>query len=508
MKRKFLAILLLLPILVYCGGKTNPEQEQENPENQEQTDPEPEPEPQPPTPDPQITYNGESIINIGYEGGTITIAFIANRNWTITTPEWLVANPASGSASESEASVSFTCEPNLTSDPKNASVVITAETAKVSISMRQAGYPYADAAPEVKNGETILVTNPNVEKFVTEVTYPDKDYSFTKIYDYYGGANGVKYDENGNPDENGEAITNPSSDKPNEFSIRWTANAAAGDMTFHLEEPNWMRDVTVNAGECYVNFTNLVPNTTYSYKVTGSNGAVLAEGTFNTTGHIRQLFFRGNVRNCRDLGGWKTEDGKTVKYRKIYRGGRLEGSTMNTRGKKDILAEGIGAQLDLRGKSDVLKSPAIESFAFCAPVIESGGTSMLDKDKAKTKECFEFVVNSLRENKPVYFHCSLGRDRTGTMAMLLLGLLGVRDGDVSKEYEVTYFAPRGWSIAYSETYTTFQNNRTKWIYSDAAPFFWNFAGEDGSFADGIQNYLLSIGVSQTDIDDYRSMMLE
>ncbi len=368
--------------------------------------------------------------------------------------------------------------------------------------------PYEDAAPEVKDGELILVTNPNVEKYVSEVSYPDKDLSYTKIYDYYGGANGVKYDENGNPDENGTLVNNPSSDKPNEFSIRWTADASAGDMTFHLEEPSWSRDVTVDAGEAYVNFTNLVPGIHYTYKVTAENGKVMAQGGFDTKGSIRQLFFRGNVRNCRDLGGWKTLDGKKVKYRKIYRGGRLQGETMNAKGKKDILAEGIAAQLDLRGKSDVLSAPAIDGFAFCAPSIESGGTSMLDKDRDKTKACFEFVVNSLRDDKPVYFHCSLGRDRTGTMAILLLGLLGVREGDISKEYEVTYFAPRGWSIAYSETYSTFQNNRTKWVYNDATPFFWKYAGDDGTFAQGIEKYLLEIGVSQKDIDDYRSIMLE
>ena len=371
------------------------------------------------------------------------------------------------------------------------------------------GYdPYAGAAPEVKDGDVVLVTNPNVEKFVSEVNYPDKDYSYTKIYDYYGGANGVKYDENGNPDENGTAITNPSSDVPQSFSVRWTADEDAGSLIFHLEESNWSRDVSVGAGESYVNFTNLVPNTHYTYKVTASSGKVMAQGGFDTQGHIRQLFFESNVRNCRDLGGWKTTDGKTVRYHKVYRGGRLEKSTLAVVGKQEILAEGIKAQLDLRGTSDVLSAPAIDGFAFCAPVIESGGTSMLKKDSEKTRQCFEFVVNSLRENKPVYFHCSLGRDRTGTMALLLLGVLGVRDGDISKEYEVTYFAPVGWSIAYSESYTTFQNNRTKWIYNDAAPYFWSFAEAGETFATAVEKYLLSIGVSQKDIDDFRSMMLE
>ena len=61
------------------------------------------------------------------------------------------------------------------------------------------GEAYKDAAPMVKDGSTVLATNPNVEKFLTEVTYKDKDWSSTKIYDYYGGINGKSYDENGNP---------------------------------------------------------------------------------------------------------------------------------------------------------------------------------------------------------------------------------------------------------------------------------------------------------------------
>ena len=48
-----------------------------------------------------------------------------------------------------------------------------------------------------------------------------------------------------------------------------------------------------------------------------------------------------------------------------------------------------------------------------------------------------------------------------------------------------------------------------WAYADVVPYFWELAGDDGSFADGVEKYLLDIaGVSQKDIDDFRSMMLE
>ena len=366
-----------------------------------------------------------------------------------------------------------------------------------------------DLPTEIHDGDVILATNRNVQKFLEEVTYPDRDYSYTKVLEYYGGANGKKYNENGEPDENGTTVSNPKSDRPEEYTIRWTADPASVDLNFHLEEPTWSRDQVVSSNDGYVTITNLMPNTTYKYKISyASDGKVVTEGSFSTTGLLHQVFFRSSCRNARDLGGWKTYDGKTTKYRKIYRGGRMQSSTVNSRGKKEIQAEGICAQLDLRGKSDVLSKPAIDGFDFCAPIIEEGGTTMLQKDAEKTKQCFDFVLNCVRENKPVYFHCSLGRDRTGTLGILLLGVLGVIEGDISKEYEVTYFAPRGWSIAESETYTTFQNTRTKWAYKPVAEFFWSKAGEGGTFAQGVENYLLEIGVPQTDIDDFRSLMLE
>ena len=35
------------------------------------------------------------------------------------------------------------------------------------------------------------------------------------------------------------------------------------------------------------------------------------------------------------------------------------------------------------------------------------------------------------------FHCTAGKDRTGLMAMLLLGALGVPDDDIVRDYELT-----------------------------------------------------------------------
>ena len=365
--------------------------------------------------------------------------------------------------------------------------------------------------PEITDGARILVTNENVERFINEVTYPDHDYTYSKVLEYPGGHN---QDNPWNESGDFEIVK---SDKPQEYAIRWTADASLGKLKLELAEPNWIIERDIIAGGAEVVVTNLVPNTNYTYKVYAvESGKVLTEGAFETYGSLRQVYFKERVRNGRDLGGWKTYDGKTVKYRKIYRTGRWESSSMSAVGKRDMIAEGIKAQLDLRGTSDVLTEPAIEGNDFCAPVIETGGDTMLKQDKGdKTRQCVQFVMDCVKADKPVVFHCSLGRDRTGTLAMILLGVLDVIEGDISKEYEVSYFSPKGWGIASSEDYTTFKNLRTVWAYKPAAEYIWagKYPNADYTFTDEdrfsvrVEKYLLDIGISQEDIDVFRENML-
>ena len=484
--------------------------------------------------DPWITIEGEKNISLGIDEGSFTVSFTTNYDWVIIPDDdWLTVSPESGAASASpiNLSVSYTRNPKTTE--RETYIQIAAGDAREVVNIVQAGDPFAGAAPELKSGETVLACSPLVEKFLTEVDYPDKTYKeYTKVFDYYGGFDGVNLTW-----DNWETDW-PDGDKPSSYSIRWKAEDMDGSkMTLHLEDQlNWKGDFEIASGARYVNFTNLVPNDKYTYKVSTEKGKVIAQGEFSTKGSLHQVFFHGKVtkkngveakgsgaRNARDLGGWTTLDGKKVKYRMVYRGGRLNEKwspyPLDAQGEKEVLIEGIGAQLDLRGKDDVMFESAVtientgKELDHCAPVIEQGGKTMLVSDHAKTKECFEFVVNSLRKGKPVYFHCSLGRDRTGTLDILLLGLLGVREGVIAKEYEVTYFAPVGYSVSSSDKKTNtkplFKNTRMQWVYSDVVPYFWEMAGEGGTFAQGVEKYLLTVaGVSQKDIDDFRSMMLE
>lgn len=352
----------------------------------------------------------------------------------------------------------------------------------------------APLPPEIKSGDIVLSTNANVEKFLTDVHYPVHDYSYTKLLLW--------------AQENGVMVCPGNSDRPQEYMITWEADASASNIQATVSEPTRDWVYTPTGEDNFVTITNLLPNTHYTYKVTASGGKVLTQGEFDTVGKLHQLFIRSMIHNCRDLGGWKTEDNKTVKYRKVYRGGRLEPTYLSKSGKAALKTEGIKGQLDLRGHSDVSSSCALEGivddYAFCAPVIEEGYSQMLTQDKEKTRQCIQFIMDCVDQDKPVYFHCSLGRDRTGTVAMLTLGILGVPEGDISQEYELTQFAPHG--------YATSEGEKTKMTrladYDNAAEVIWGYAGESGSFQDGVNAYFLEIGISQADIDKFKSNMLQ
>ena len=497
MNKKFWALMLVLPLCTFCGGKDNPQ-------------PEPEPEP-----DPEIVISGDKEFTVASEGGSGTVTFTSNVDWTAVPDDaWMTVSPESGKASKSPVTITFSCGENPNLKNRSTYIVLSGPGVEKNLSVVQSGNPMAGAATEVKNGDKVLANSPLVEKFLTEVTYEDKTYKEgTKVFDYYGGFDGKTLTW-----DNWETDW-PDGDKPESYSIRWKKeDMESGKMSLLLsDELGWSGTMEIEDGARYVNITNLVPNDKYSYKVTTASGKVLTQGQFETTGTIHQCFFSGNIkkkngvtlkgegaRNCRDLGGWKTLDGKTIKYRKVYRGGRLNEKwtpyPLNEQGEKEVLFEGIGAE------------PAVAGLDHCSPVIEQGGKTMLVSDAEKTKECFLFVVNSVRKGKPVHFHCSLGRDRTGTLSILLMGLLGVREGDIAKEYELTYFAPVGYSVSSSDKQSNptpvFKNTRKEWVYSDVVPYFWELAG-DGTFAQGVENYLLNVaGVSQQDIDDFRNLMLE
>lgn len=342
--------------------------------------------------------------------------------------------------------------------------------------------------------EAFLVTNSYVEKFLTEV-----DYGSTL---YYGdeGHSRVRGYPGGGPSVNNEEI-------PPAYTITW--KAANSSQKLVVSEGDWSREYSLQSGVSSQDITNLVPNTTYKWKVTTTGDVVVASGSFPTRGHLRQVYYEPNVRNGRDLGGYKGLDGKTVVYHKLIRGGGIHGSRTSSSGKNEMLAEGIRAEVDLREAKYVpSSSPLGSSVDFYAPEFDSGYNEMIKYNPDKTKATFMWVVQKLREDKPVYFHCAAGRDRTATLAVLLEGVLGVSESDMAKDYELTYFTPSDWGMStddngnpiYKHTYDNYSYGSIHTTIFEQT--------DSGTYQERIVKYLLKIGVPQQDIDDLREIMLK
>ena len=73
-------------------------------------------------------------------------------------------------------------------------------------------------------------------------------------------------------------------------------------------------------------------------------------------------------------------------------------------------------------------------------ISESVNARMLnfDRNDANIRE-LQWIIDELKAGKPVFYHCQNGADRTGTLGFLIGALLGMSEGDLAKDYELTTF---------------------------------------------------------------------
>ena len=88
-------------------------------------------------------------------------------------------------------------------------------------------------------------------------------------------------------------------------------------------------------------------------------------------------------------------------------------------------------------------------------------------------------------------HCSIGTDRTGMLAFLINALLGVSEEDLYKDYLYSNFANIG-------------GNRNPSTINTYIKTFKYYDGE--TLAEKAKNYLISVGVSEQDINTLIEMM--
>ena len=177
----------------------------------------------------------------------------------------------------------------------------------------------------------------------------------------------------------------------------------------------------------------------------------------NSNSYQRHIDFEA-VFNFRDLGGYHTQDGRAVRWRRLFRSGELFYMTEADLGKaNDEL--GIATVVDLREPATVanrtnqglLESAIgihniwlVEDFDKLNARYPAFPGSLAEDYSMRFRES-EFghrLVTALKaiaeqDSQPAVFHCSAGKDRAGMLAAVILGVLGVSDEDIVSDYAMT-----------------------------------------------------------------------
>lgn len=243
---------------------------------------------------------------------------------------------------------------------------------------------------------------------------------------------------------------------------------------------------------------------TVSALYSGNKSYVSETGRFTTDAQGPRNLYVDGVTNVRDLGGWATEDGGRIRQGLLFRGGRLVENKSATDvmitkdGIKTLHDElGVKSEIDLRLKSQIgglSASPLGSTVNFYSRPMDDDWSVMFSSAENLKSIREVFAILADKANYPVYFHCSIGTDRTGLIAWLVNGLCGVSKDDLWRDHLFTNFGE------INATRTT--GIRKAYVNKlDSAP--------GKTFAEQIYNYLKdTVGVPESDLQAVVRIMKE
>ena len=181
----------------------------------------------------------------------------------------------------------------------------------------------------------------------------------------------------------------------------------------------------------------------------------------------RKLNYK-SLPNIRDLGGMRTDDGRQIISGKLIRSGHLSGMPEEELEKISGL---VGTVIDFRTDNERLENPdaqIADAAYYHIPIVESftpGVSREEDSDKRvveqllfKPGEARDYMIRMYRafagdyavagyadfvrlllqgNKKAVLWHCTAGKDRAGTAAVIIEEILGIPREVIIADYLTT-----------------------------------------------------------------------
>ncbi|MFF8816164.1 tyrosine-protein phosphatase [Streptomyces pactum] len=180
------------------------------------------------------------------------------------------------------------------------------------------------------------------------------------------------------------------------------------------------------------------------------------------------------LHNFRDLGGYRTFDGRTVRWSTLYRADSL-GKLAEAAAEQDrerFRDLGVRTVIDLRYPWEIDRKgrvPAADGLAYHnlsiehRPYNQAALPPETDTERYLADRFAEVAEDGVKEIRQALeviadpgsgttvFHCASGKDRTGLIAALVLSLVGVAEDDIVADFALTNLATErlvaDWKVA-------------------------------------------------------------
>jgi protein-tyrosine phosphatase len=254
----------------------------------------------------------------------------------------------------------------------------------------------------------------------------------------------------------------------------------------------------------------------------------------------RHLPFSGS-KNFRDLGGYRTVDGRMLKWNLLYRSDSLHKLTdSDLRYLSTLMLDRI---IDFRAGHEKEKEPDrlpkdTDTRLVEIPILDASTRVWHESLKELVKnpkninpvkylvqtnielatrftpEIKQFIHELLSASgHPVLFHCAAGKDRTGFAAAILLRILGVSHETVMEDYLLTnqYYLPAyRWNLTFAQLVKGKQFAAGIRGFMEARPAYLSAAFEAIDLEHGsFDNYVhKGLGLAEKDIERLKSLYLK
>ncbi len=231
--------------------------------------------------------------------------------------------------------------------------------------------------------------------------------------------------------------------------------------------------------------------------------------------------------NFRDIGGYETIDGRTVRWGAVFRSGSLHRLTAVDLERTARL--GVRTVIDLRTAEELERDGRFarhHDVAFHHVPFEEPAHDLEAQHRAleapppgetyvtmATFGC-NAVAAALRviaeADQPVVVHCLAGKDRTGIVTALVLASLGVPDHAIAADYHLSERA-LGPSIAWAERndaqWASVMAELPPWVLGAPPSAMEAFLGALRDRHGSIDGYLRDAGVGADVVDQLRARLL-